>query len=260
MSGFGESADQRWTRAPHGGRFKMRSTVGVVATVAAGVSAATSAKLQPVNVSIHFRSARIRRTIDALPSPSGTPSVSGPRTHCALRLWLHDSWSASYEPVRPHHHLAQLTTKIRTIGGPEATNSPSNVAFALVNDMRSGYHQQTKNLRAPCASAALHARGSSRAEPGRPDHLSGNDAPWLTTKCPSSTERSQHQVSTGATKTGDDVGFWSAPNQHGSQHTLGKLARSTQHGLGPFRHRPCPQVGPPSTDIGATRTPRPRTM
>ncbi|GAP52041.1 hypothetical protein [Streptomyces azureus] len=40
----------------------------------------------------------------------------------------------------------------------------------------------------------------------------------LTAVGPNATERSQHQVSTGQVKTGEAVGFESAPNQHGSQH------------------------------------------
>ena len=36
--------------------------------------------------------------------------------------------------------------------------------------------------------------------------------------CRSSTLRSQHQVSTGEVRRGADMGFQSAPNQHGSQH------------------------------------------
>jgi hypothetical protein len=37
--------------------------------------------------------------------------------------------------------------------------------------------------------------------------LSRNDSEPINPRCPSSTERSQHQVSTGGVRTGDDVGF-----------------------------------------------------
>lgn len=41
-------------------------------------------------------------------------------------------------------------------------------------------------------------------------------------RCRSSTQRSQHQVSTGGVATGDDVGVQSAPNQHGRQDGTSK--------------------------------------
>lgn len=42
--------------------------------------------------------------------------------------------------------LDRVTTKIRTIRGPESTSSPSTIAFTLVRAIRVVYHQQTKNL------------------------------------------------------------------------------------------------------------------
>ena len=50
------------------------------------------------------------------------------------------------EPCPTQRCLAQPTTKIRTIRGPEPTKFTSNVVFALASAMRVVYHQQTKNL------------------------------------------------------------------------------------------------------------------
>ncbi|MEW5351105.1 hypothetical protein [Streptomyces sp. 16-176A] len=89
------------------------------------------------------------------------------------------------------------------------------------------YHQQTKNLLGRTRPTRRQAQRlvlvpqCRAAKPGRRISQVAYRAMALSRsapRCPSSTERSQHQASTGGVSTGDDVGFQSAPNQHGSQH------------------------------------------
>lgn len=144
-----------------------------------------------------------RRQIGAGPSETASPNPPDSATA-----------NSAVGPTQPSRGLAQPTAKIRTIYGPETARSTSAVTFALVSAMQAVYHQQTKNLlgrtrTAPSAGPCPCPRrlseraglGLSVRSPPR------NDSESINPRCPSSTERSQHQVSTGQVRTGDDVGF-----------------------------------------------------
>ncbi len=77
----------------------------------------------------------------------------------------------------------------------------------------------------------LNAKTAERSQPIRQSPISTCRGPRthprghghrhsraIRTECPTSTLRNQHQSSTGGVSRGADVRFWSAPNQHRSQH------------------------------------------
>lgn len=154
------------------------------------------------------RSVTRRRSDTAL--PNGTGRRSGRSPDCVTPGRCNPtSPSVENQPASPLQHQDPDQTRAMALNRAHAVHHlQSSAGISLV------YHQQTKNLlgrthtrpgTAPCPCPQ-----SRTAKPGLPLGPVNYHAAALSRsapRCPSSTERSQHQVSTGGVSTGDDVGF-----------------------------------------------------